>query len=131
MFRKAEEKRNERYANKEEKVIDEVKTTDEAKNLVKDNRWKRTKKFWKDTTIQDLIQPISSRIENISPRIYLELMRFEQRISIKENTRMKQVEDFVKKMAKIRSNNKKDYLNITLHLLNGNVGTANQMLEKY
>gem|GEM_PF-4068696 len=44
---------------------------------------------------------------------------------------MKQVEDFVKKMAKIRSKNKKDYLNITLNLLNGNVGTANQMLEKY
>ena len=131
MFRKAEEKRNERYANKEEKKIDEVKSVDEAKALTKDSRWKRTKNFWKDTTIQDLIQPISSRIEKISPRIYLEMMRFEQRIAIKQNTRMKQVEDFVKKMAQIRKNNKKDYLNITLHLLNGNVGTANQMLEKY
>ena len=131
MFRKAEEKRNERYANKEEKVIDEVKTVEEAKEIAKESRWKRTKKFWKDTTIQDLIQPISSRIEKISPRIYLELMRFEQRVAVKTNTRMKQVEDFVKKMAEIRSKNKKDYLNITLHLLNGNVGTANQMLEKY
>jgi len=131
MFRKAEEKRNERYANKEEKKIDEVKSVDEAKALTKDSRWKRTKNFWKDTTIQDLIQPISSRIEKISPRIYLEMMRFEQRIAIKQNTRMKQVEDFVKKMAQIRKNNKKDYLNITLHLLNGNVGTANKMLEKY
>jgi hypothetical protein len=131
MFRKAEEKRNERYANKEEKQINEVESVEEAKNLTKESRWKRTKKFWKDTTIQDLIQPISSRIEKISPRIYLEMMRFEQRIAVKTNTRMKQVEDFVKKMSEIRSSNKKDYLNITLHLLNGNVGTANKMLEKY
>jgi hypothetical protein len=34
-------------------------------------------------------------------------------------------------MSEIRSKNKKDYINITLHLLNGNVGTANKMLEKY
>ena len=131
MFRKAEEKRNERYSNKEEKQINEVESVEEAKNLAKESRRKRTKKFWKDTTIQDLIQPISSRIEKISPRIYLEMMRFEQRIAVKTNTRMKQVEDFVKKMSEIRSSDKKDYLNITLHLLNGNVGTANKMLEKY
>ena len=131
MFRKAEEKRNERYANKEEKSIDEVKTEEEAKNIAKDNRWKRTKRFWKDTTIQDLLQPISTRIEKISPVVYREMMRFEQNISVKTNIRMKQVEDFVKKMSEIRSKNKKDYINITLHLLNGNVGTANQMLGKY
>lgn len=131
MFRKAEEKRNERYANKEEKVIDEVKTKEEAEKLTKENRRTRTKKWMKDTTIQDVIQPISSRIEKISPRIYLEMMRFEQRIAIKTNIRMKQVEDFIKTMAKVRSENKKEYLNLTLHLLNGNVGTANQILEKY
>ena len=131
MFRKAEEKRNERYANKEEKVIDEVKTKEEAEKLTKENRRTRTKKWMKDTTIQDLIQPISSRIEKISPRIYLEMMRFEQRIAIKTNIRMKQVEDFIKTMAKVRSENKKEYLNLTLHLLNGNVGTANQILERY
>ena len=131
MFRKAEEKRNERYANKEEKTIDEVKTVEEAKELTKDSRRKRTKKFWKDTTFTDLIQPIGTRIEKISPAVYREMMRFEQRIAIKTNTRMKQVEDFVKMMSKIRSSSRKEYLNLTLHLLNWNVGTANQMLEKY
>jgi hypothetical protein len=131
MFRKAEEKRNERYANKEEKAIDEVKTEEEAKEITKESRWKKAKNWIKETTIQDLIQPISSRIEQISPRIYLEMMRFEQRVAVKTNIRMKQIEDFVKKMSEIRSKNKKDYINITLHLLNGNVGTANKMLEKY
>lgn len=131
MFRKAEEKRNERYASKEEKQIEEVKTVEEANNLTKGSRWKRAKQRVKDTTIQDLIQPISSRVEKISPRVYLEMMRFEQRVATKSNIRMKQVEDFVKTMSKVRSENKKEYLNLTLHLLNGNVWTANKILEKY
>lgn len=131
MFRKAEEKRNERYANKEEKKIDEVKTVEEAKEITKESRWKIWKDFIEDKIIKDTFQPLSTRIEKISPRVYREMMRFEQNITVKNNIRMKQVEDFVKKMAKIRSKNKKDYLNITLNLLNGNVGTANQMLEKY
>ena len=56
----------------------------------------------KDMSFADMFQPISTRIEKLSPTIYKELMRFEMNTKRKANERFRKIEDFIRTLGRIK-----------------------------
>lgn len=79
----------------------------------------------------DLITPVSTRIREISPKIYRELMKYFQNKDILTNQRLKEIDPFLKALWKIRKENPVRFMDIWVALANRNIGYANGLLQEY
>ena len=113
----------ERENSKSEKErVDKIIKSTKSDNTV----WWSIKK-----TASDIITPVSTRIREISPKIYRELMRYFQNKDILTNQRLKEIDPFLKAMWKIRKENPVRFMDIWVALANRNIGYANGLLQEY
>ena len=115
------DKERENSKSEKERVDKLIKSTKTDKTV----RWS-VKKF-----TADIITPVSTRIKEISPKIYRELMRYFQNKDILTNERLKEIDPFLKAMAKIRKENPVRFMDIWVALANRNIGYANGLLQEY
>lgn len=105
-----------------------VPVTPDAKDLGKIER-KR------NTSIIDFankyIQPISTRLGAIDPRLEYEMKMFEARLSIRQAKYKDASLDFLKQTDELKKKSKQDYLNFDRALKNRDVNTINRITEKY
>ena len=113
----------ERENSKSEKErVDKIIKSTKSDNTV----WWSIKK-----TASDIITPVSTRIREISPKIYRETMRYFQNKDILTNQRLKEIDPFLKAMWKIRKENPVRFMDIWVALANRNIGYANGLLQEY
>lgn len=113
----------ERENSKSEKErVDKIIKSTKSDNTV----WWSIKK-----TASDILTPVSTRIREISPKIYRELMRYFQNKDILTNQRLKEIDPFLKAMWKIRKENPVRFMDIWVALANRNIGYANGLLQEY
>jgi hypothetical protein len=100
-------------------------------------KWSNIKTGWgvfnnlKDGGLRDIFEPIFDRIEKISGRVATALMRYETNTQRKLTDRFAKLKPFVEAMEKVKKKNQTLYDNISLYLVNGNIGKANNLLEPY
>lgn len=106
--------------------------------LLKDNGFKQAAADTFSITQQKLdklIQPISTRIKKISPKIYGRLQSFELSNNQRTSSRIQAVEPFVQGMKSLKKKSKKMYEEVSASLFSGNFENAqNEILkadEKY
>lgn len=115
------DKERENSKSEKERVDKIIKSTKTDKTV----RWS-IKEF-----ASDLITPVSTRIKEISPKIYRELMKYFQNKDILTNQRLKEIDPFLKAMWKIRKENPVRFMDIWVALANRNIGYANGLLQEY
>lgn len=105
-----------------------VPVTPDAKDLGKVER-KR------NTSVVDFankyIQPVSTRLGAIDPRLEYEMKMFEARLSIRQAKYKDASLDFLKQTDELKKKNKQDYLNFDRALKNRDINTINRITEKY
>ena len=102
-----------------------------ADKLIKSTKSDNTVWWSIKKTASDIVTPVSTRIKEISPKIYRELMRYFQNKDILTNQRLKEIDPFLKAMWKIRKENPVRFMDIWVALANRNIGYANGLLKEY
>ena len=115
------DKERENSKSEKERVDKIIKSTKSDKTV-----WWSIKEF-----SSDIITPVSTRIREISPKIYREVMRYFQNKDIKTNQRLKEIDPFLKAMKKIRKENPVRFMDIWVNLANRNIWYANGLLKEY
>ena len=99
--------------------------------LIKSTKTDRTVRWSVKQFTSDILTPVSTKIRNISKKIHMEVMRYFQNKDILTNTRLKEVDPFLKAMWKIRKENPVRFMDIWVALANRNIWYANGLLEEY
>lgn len=115
------DKERENSKSEKERVDKIIKSTKSDRTV-----WWSIKEF-----ASDLITPVSTRLKEISPKIYRELMKYFQNKDILTNQRLKEIDPFLKAMWKIRKENPVRFMDIWVALANRNIGYANGLLQEY
>lgn len=115
------DKERENNKSEKERVDKLIKSTKSDKTV-----WWSVKQF-----ASNILTPVSTKIKNISPKIYREVMRYFQNKDILTNQRLKEVDPFLKTMWKIRKENPVRFMDIRVALANRNIWYANGLLKEY
>lgn len=115
------DKERENSKSEKERVDKIIKSTKSDRTV-----WWSIKEF-----ASDLITPVSTRLKEISPKIYRELMKYFQNKDILTNQRLKEIDPFLKAMWKIRKENPVRFMDIWVALANRNIGYTNGLLQEY
>lgn len=99
--------------------------------LIKSTKTDKTVRWSVKQFTSDIVTPVSTKIRNISKKIHMEVMRYFQEKDIKTNTRLKEIDPFLKAMWKIRKDNPVRFMDIWVALANRNIWYANWLLEEY
>lgn len=82
-------------------------------------------------SVDNLIGATSSRVKAISEPIFGRLREFEFNVSRKTHEYRQRVNPLIGSMKKVKSGSKDDYNKLSLHLMNGRMKEASDILRKY
>lgn len=99
--------------------------------LIKSTKTDKTVRWSVKKFTSDIITPVSTKIKEISPKIYREVMRYFQNKDILTNQRLKNIDPFLKALGKIKKENPVRFMDVRVALANRNIWYANWLLKEY